>query len=329
MSSPVSGLSSVSFVPTSAQEALSLISFVSETDSTFRTHVARARLDSALAIVSTQYDELKLLTVRLLDRILQSNTPVTVDSLLKVPRSETALRKLFSDDGPNLGTTLAEANSLYKDLNSSGVGFDAPIRTPVLIEKMDRDGKVLLQSFSWLDESQVAMLSRLQSGAGSDFPGSDVREVVSKDSQNRIIETSRFTIFLDYANRRPTPLALSSAMGLMGTLIDKTSEVLQAEIVRASNAMSELENLNFQSLQFQLESNQSINLGRASRVELREEFLRWERIIRRERELRAIQSDSSTGISNSSLSERSAIANANAVSPVDKADNLKNATDPV
>lgn len=340
MTSPVSGLSAVSFVPTSPEEALSLISFVSDAESEFRSHVARARLDSVLTVIGARYDQLKALTVRLLDRIVQSNTPVTVDSLSRVERSETALRKLFSDDGPNLGATLSESNTLYSDLNRSGVVFDAPILTPVLLESINRDGKVLSRSFSWLDDLKVAMLSKLQSGAVSEFPGSDVRETVVKDSQGRIIEISRFTVFSDYANRRPTPAALSSAVGLISTLVDKTSEILQAELIRAANAISDVEKLNLQSLQFQLESNQSISLERSSRVELREDSLRRERFIRKERELRAIQSDSSTGISNISSVESKATINAdpNSILPsseskitseVDRASNLKSDRGPL
>ncbi len=317
MSSPISGISASGFVPTSAEEAVSLTSFVSDADMAFRTQVARARLDSALSFVIKQYDWLKSLTGRLVERISQTSTPVTLDSLASVQKSETALRKMFSDDGPNLGATLAEANALYSEIVGSGATIDAPIRTPVLVERFDDKGKTLSKAFAWMDEAQVAIISRLQSGGISSFPGSEIRETVVKDSQNKVIDTTRFTVFSNYANRRPTASALSSTIGSINAVVDKTSELLQAELVAAAKSIGEVAKTSSQMIQFQQESNQSTTQVRETQLALREEFLRRERIIRREREFRALQVDSTSGISNTATNLTPGAADPYRVSLID------------
>ncbi len=325
MSSPIYGISALDFVPASADEAVSLTSFVSDADMAFRSQVARARLDSALSFVIKQYELLKSLTARLVERISQTSTPVTLDSLASVQKNETALRKMFSDDGPNLGATLAEANALYSEIVGSGVTIDAPTRTPVLVERFDDKGKTLSKSFAWMDEAQVAIISRLQSGGISSFPGSQVRETVVKDSQNKVIETTRFTVFSDYANRRPTASALSSTIGSINSLVDRTSEILQAELVAAAKAIDEVAKTSSQAIQFQQESNQSTTQVRETQLALREDFFRRERIIRREREFRALRSDSTSGISNPATNPSPGTGDAYRLPPVDGSDSAAEA----
>lgn len=300
MSSPVSGITTVSYVPASSDEAVSLTSFVSDADSALRSQLARSRLDSALSFIARQYDRLKSLALRLVDRMSQTMVPVTVDSLNQVKKSESALRKLFADDGPNLGTSLSESNALYDELIGSGGELKAPISIPVLVERFDGNGKALNQSFAWASEEQVAMLSILPVGGAPSYPGSNLRETVIKNNQGKVIETTRFTIFADYANRRPEVSALSSAIGSIQTLVDKTSEMLREELILAARTGGDIEKLNLQALQFQAESRQAINQARNSRIEFREDVLRRERIIKRDRDLRGIQFDSTTGISTAS-----------------------------
>lgn len=313
MSSPVSGITTVNYVPASSDEAVSLTSFVSDADSALRSQLARSRLDSALSFITRQYDRLKSLTLRLIDRMSQTIVPVTVDSLTQVQKSDLALRKLFADDGPNLGTSLSESNALYDELIGSGGELKAPISTPVLVERFDGNGKVLAQSFAWASEEQVAMLSILPVGGASSYPGSNLRETVIRNNQGKVTETTRFTIFSDYANRRPELSALSSAIGSIQAIVDKTSEMLKAELMLAAKTVGDVEKLNLQALQFQAESSQSINQARNSRIEFREDVLRRERIIKRDRDLRGILFDSTTGISTTSPAALQGAENPSAV----------------
>lgn len=319
MSLPVSGIPSTSFVPTSSDEAASLTSFVAEAESAFRTEVARARLDSALSLISRLYEQLKAVTLRLVDRLSQALIPVTTDSLAKVQKSEAALRKLFADDGPNLGVSLAEADALYNDIVGSGVSLEAPVMTPVLLERFDAKGKTLSTSFNWLSSAQIATISQLPSGGVSSYPGSTLREAVLKDDKNKVIETTRFTVFSSYSNRRPTSAALASTISSINGITEKTSELLKAELLIAGKVINEVKEMHSQFAQFKDENNQSISQARAARGDSREDFLRRERIIRRERDLKAIQFDSSLGISNASPAPPEQAASPYSVSAVGEA----------
>jgi hypothetical protein len=253
-----------------------------------------------LSFIARLYEQLKSVTVRILDRLSQTFTPVTADSLSKVQKNEAALRKLFAEDGPNLGSSLTEADSLYNDIIDSGVSLNAPVRIPVLIERFDSKGKTLSKNFEWLDNAQVTILSQLQSAGVSSYPGSTLREAVLRDDKNKVIETTRFTVFSSYANRRPSPIALASAVNLINGVVEKTAEILKAELLVAGKAINDVQEMSSQFFRFQDENNQSISQSRSTRSDLRENFLRRERIIRRERDLKAIQFDSTSGIANAS-----------------------------
>lgn len=150
-------------------------------------------------------------------KLIRNNwTPVTYASLVSSDKSAAALQSLFAADGPNLGHTLADSQSVLASLNSDGIALDAPKQTPVLVEsflavkdKVDLNSTPVSTTLSWKSDTEVQAIN---SGTlpGS-YPGSVVKTVEVRDSGNKLVSVTRTTLFVDYANLRPTQQDLSTA----------------------------------------------------------------------------------------------------------------------
>jgi hypothetical protein len=146
--------------------------------------------------------------------------PVTYDALTSSEKDATSLKTLFSSDGPNLGNTLEESESMLSALKSDGISLDAPKQTPVMIEsfaavngKVDFSGKPALSSVSWKSDQELQVIDP-GTTTGS-YPGSVVKTIETRDSSNKLISVTRYTVFSDYSNLRPKPEDLQLSVSLL------------------------------------------------------------------------------------------------------------------
>jgi hypothetical protein len=134
--------------------------------------------------------------------------PVTYDSLTSSGKDAGSLKALFSADGPNLGNTLAESEAALEALKSDGISLDVQKQTPVMVEiftevngKVDFTRPPAEASVSWTTDQQLQVLD--PGTAVGSYPGSVVKTVETRDSNNKLVSVARFTVFSDYANLRP------------------------------------------------------------------------------------------------------------------------------
>jgi hypothetical protein len=137
-----------------------------------------------------------------------SSKPVTYASLISSGKDAATLRTLFAADGPNLGDTLAASEAALAALKGDGVSLNAPKQTPLMVEKFTAvDGKVDLtvaptsSSVSWQSDQDLTLITP-GTTAGT-YPGSMVKSVETRDSKNKLVSVTRYTVFTDYANLRP------------------------------------------------------------------------------------------------------------------------------
>lgn len=196
---------------------LQLIVMISTNDrfrDTIRNDVAgTARIIDALESLSER--------LRNFGKLVKSDwVPVTYASLASSDKSASKLKDLFVADGPNLGPTLADSLAELEKLKSDGVTLNAPKETPVLVETFTAiDGKVDLKgapsaaSVSWRSDQDVQGINPgITPGA---YPGSVEKTVEVRDSKNKLVSVTRYTVFVDYANLRPKQEDLFAALGIL------------------------------------------------------------------------------------------------------------------
>jgi hypothetical protein len=136
------------------------------------------------------------------------SNPVTYASLISSGKDAATLKALFAADGPNLGDTLAASEAALTALNADGISLDAPKQTPLMVENFTAvDGKVDLtaaptsSSVSWQSDQDLKLIT--PGTTTGTYPGSMVRSVETRDSKNKLVSVTRYTVFTDYANLRP------------------------------------------------------------------------------------------------------------------------------
>ena len=165
---------------------------------------------------------------RVITRTGSKNTPVTPTSLNSTPKTNSDLSSLFLSDGPNLGNNLADANDLFDQLNNFGVNLNAPVMTPVLTDLLDKDGKVISSSFSWVSLDSTK-LDNLPDGGSTDYPGAYTK-LIDFGTDNQKV---KFTIFDQYSNRRSTQDDLFTALGSISNVANNLDSQLESELAKA------------------------------------------------------------------------------------------------
>jgi hypothetical protein len=226
----------------SSDEALiiKMLVFISTTDrlrDVIRSQVSAASpLIDAIDRVSGKMNDFGAL-------INKSWIPVTYASLKSTAADVASLRELFAADGPNLGETLNQSQAQLLSLAADGISLNAPKFTPLMVEQfLAKDGKVNTNSppatagFSWKNDLDIQALG--SSTTPGSYPGSVVTSVENRDSNNKLISITRYTIFNDYANLRPAAADITAAFNQFK---DKLLPILSELEDRLLSALSELD----------------------------------------------------------------------------------------
>lgn len=207
---------SASFIG-SADDAvlLQMIVLISSSDrfrATIRADITGAeRIIKAIEALSSRLNQFGSL-------VKSSWTPVTYASLAASAKNASTLRTLFAADGPNLGNTLAASTAALAELASDGVVLAAPKETPLMVEnfvavngKVNLSGAPSSAAVGWKSDQDLQGINAGTS-TGS-YPGTVVKTVESRDAKNNLISVTRYTVFVDYANLRPTLADMQLAYG--------------------------------------------------------------------------------------------------------------------
>lgn len=139
--------------------------------------------------------------------------PVTVDSLSATPKTSAALKSLFDNDGPSLGSDIEDANATISDLNSLGVTINALKLTPQLIEIKDKNKAVVQTYYAWVTDQQIAGINSTPVKSTT-YPGANERSVVvNKDF------TLVYSSFDQYAKLTPSQTDVNTAIAKMAELV--------------------------------------------------------------------------------------------------------------
>lgn len=143
-------------------------------------------------------------------------TPVTYDALKASDKDAVSLRSLFAKDGPNLGDSLSQSTNVLAGLVADGISLSAPKRTPVMEEHFTAvDGKIDFStrpgkaSVDWRSDQDLVSINSVTT-AGS-FAGSFVKTSEVRDAKGSLISATRYTVFIDYPNLRPSKSDLDTA----------------------------------------------------------------------------------------------------------------------
>jgi hypothetical protein len=183
----------------------------------------------------------KILSVSdLLGRVKNSSSgpfnPVSVASLKNSARTTDDLSKLFLNDGPRLGDSVAEGQAILDDLQGLGANVEVKILYPLLTEVKDSGGKLTSSQFQWLTQSQLNnTLGGQLTSQDSDFPGA-----VSFSKKTDSSSTT-YTSFESYSIMRPDLLEINNAFSTIGNVVDGYRNELLGLIANTSRAASQLE----------------------------------------------------------------------------------------
>lgn len=208
--------SSASFIGSSDDAVLlQMIVLISSSDrfrETIRADISGAeRIIRAIEALSSRLNQFGGL-------LKSSWTAVTYASLAASAKDATTLRALFAADGPNLGNSLAASTAALAELAGDSVVLTAPKETPLMVEnfiavkgKVDLSGAPSSATIDWKSDQDLEAINTGTS-AGS-YPGTVVKTVETRDSKNNLVSVARYTIFVDYANLRPTQSDMQLAYG--------------------------------------------------------------------------------------------------------------------
>ncbi len=202
----------------------------------------RDTLRNSVSAASPFIDAIETLTEKMnrFGKLIKDTwVPVTYSSLKSSARDEVSLRALFAADGPNLGETLAESQAQLALLTENGISLSAPKQTPVMVEqflasggKIDLTSSPASASVSWKSDADVQAIQ--PASTPGVFPGSLVKTVEVRDSNNKLVSVTRYSVFVDYANLRPQRADMSLAfmafqqkmLPLLSELEERLSQVL-------------------------------------------------------------------------------------------------------
>lgn len=195
---------------------------------------------------------------RVKDSTLGSFNPVTVDSLKNSVRTTEELSKLFLNDGPRLGSSLAEGQAIFDDLLGLGAHVEVKVLYPLLTEVKDSNGKLTSSHFQWLTQAQLNnTLGGQLSSVDSDFPGA---VAFSKKTDSSL---TTYTSFESYGIMRPDLLTINNAFSKIGDVVDGYRNELLRLLATTSRAASQLESV----IDRAIESGKKIELKKAENDE--------------------------------------------------------------
>ncbi len=291
MSTPVSSSASIrAILVTSADEAVSLTRATEIFQADTFISAALMGLQTAKPVLD-RFLQISQVAALIAKRATGSFVPISVTSLEATSKNSSALRALFNADGPVLGSNLDEANSNYAALLSAGIELNAPIQTPVLIETDRADGKPSTKSVTWLSADQLSLLAALPKANASAYPGSVERTWELRDAKGKVIQVIRYTIFDDYANRRPQLSSLADGLVLLTQMVSDTAEQLSLELKFAQRASAEADRKLESSDAFKKEQDVLIMNIQSANDELIESSQRLMQFMHRERQLLIIRQE--------------------------------------
>lgn len=225
-------------------------------------------------------------------------TQVTAESIKSNPKDSIELRDLFLKDGPNLGKTIGEGDAEIEVLKNMGVAIDAPVNRPVLIDvyaaeknTIDATKPPVRSGFSWISDVDLKNIEGSTSTSSSDYPGSEARFLTVKDAKGNIVEVVRYTIFSDYAMRRPSLAAVTSAQAEIQNKFDAVLTTLSTKILEVVNGKEKLEDqLKKQKDQFS-ESTENLDEEKNKATQAIVEFFRIIRQYRQQKDIDKIKTD--------------------------------------
>ena len=221
----------------SADEALDIVSSVQF----LLADNIRSSLNSQLSSGDGLIEKIRAVS-DLLGRVKNSSSgpfsPVTVEKLKNAPRTTEDLSKLFLNDGPRLGNSVAEGQAILDDLRGLGANVEAKILYPLLTEVKDSEGKLSSSQFQWLTKDQLDnTLNGQLSPLDSDFPGS-----VSFSKKTGESSTT-YTSFESYGIMRPELSTMANVYSKISDVVDGYRKELLGLIANTSRAASQLDSM--------------------------------------------------------------------------------------
>lgn len=225
-------------------------------------------------------------------------TAVTAQSLLSTTKDFVQLRELFAKDGPNLGATVSEADAEIEVLNNAGVTINAPVSRPILLEVFsggqnpgDTSKPPARTEFSWKSDLDIKNIEASTTLSAGTFPGSEIRTQTIKDAKGNVIEVLRFTVFTDYAMRRPTQTDVTAALAALREKFDAVLATLSTIILEVVNGREKLED----QLKKQKDQLAEVSAGRenekSSTTRAVIEFFRVMRTYRQQRDIERLMTE--------------------------------------
>lgn len=241
--------------------------------------------------VLERFAQLSQISSLISKRSTGSFSPISVAGLESTEKSAPALRNFFNLDGPVLGETLTEANTNYAALLGLGIQIVAPVSIPVLIELDNKDGKPPVKSIGWYSSEQIASISAFPINSTSVYPGSISRVRDIKNSDGKVIQTTRYTVFEDYANRRPSMAALAEGLSTLTEMVNEVIAQVAVEMKFAQRAGAEADRKLNLADEFKNEIGTMIQKIDSATEEIFESAMRLVQLLHRERQLLMIRQD--------------------------------------
>ncbi len=251
------------------------------------TDTIRSSIQQHVSVISrllTALDNTSKASGALYSGLASTGVAVTVASLESTPRTATDLQALFHADGPMLGADLQEADDTYNFLTSLGLTVDAPVITPVLVRVDNMDGTPPTKSFAWLGQAQLAEVQKLTDTVVSPYPGSTTYLKTTTNGSGNITQTTSYTSFDSYANRRITAAVSFSYFFSMINLAVAIQLQLVEELAKAAKQADKLDDMVESNRNTVKDEDTAMNQRRTARDEQLAEALRQLRVLKAERE---------------------------------------------
>lgn len=203
--------------------------------------------------------------------------PVTVDSLAATPKTSDALKSLFLNDGPSLGTDDTEASATIADLSGLGIAINAPRQTPVLLEVYDKNGNLVSKFFTWLNDAQRNSIGG-SAVKSTTYPGAN--EQKNKFSDLTVVSYS----FDQYSKLTPSQTDVNTAITLISSLAKSLDAEFAATLDDTTKASDKLQKIVDDNADTRKSQSQQISALAAKQQEQLLELLNKFRILKLERD---------------------------------------------
>lgn len=224
--------------------------------------------------------------------------PVTADSLSATPKTTEALKSLFNNNGPSLGSSIEDANATIAELKELGISFDAPKLTPLLIDSQDKTGKSTGQNLVWVGDNLLALLKVLNPVKSTIYP--DANEYKYKISDDITIV---YTSFDKNAKISPSQTDINSAIEKITILAKSINAEISAAMDKVSDDFDKLEKIISDNSKERKNQSQQINALANQQKEQVLAIINKIRILKIEREASLQKQDNKIGPEISSIAK--------------------------